>query len=419
MKRLLRFSLVLGAALLIAASCTPDPDDPDSQPLGTPRWFDDNPPADVIDGYIIVDTNQIDADQVVDIIGGGRAVEELAELEFIDQELLRSFSESALFSVLNDEVRFIDLEGQGIDAALIALEAADVPLDAVAPAHRVGAMAHWSAFPGTQPVAVDAGEWDKGDSSLPNARGEALRIGLVDTGIADGSPNAIGVGHEAVDAQYSECDNVLHGEASASAMKQVNPSAEVISANAFPGGSRCWVTNEVHVLAATSFLLDQGDYDVITYALGAAAYHTEQTQKPHPPVLLRLMIRDLNVVASAGNSDRPEQVYPAAFSGVAAVHAADPGGNATVWDSDGNPVGPNITVDKIAPGCALILQGVSDGSGGLDTSQVIVWAGSSFAAPIYAAVEGNVDPADPYDEILPARMNNHATKLYPSAPTDC
>jgi hypothetical protein len=245
-------------------------------------------------------------------------------------------------------------------------------------------------------------------------------IGVVDTGLVPGSTH-VGVGAQPggeVDGFLDQC-GASHGEFVANVVEAANPKATTISANAFPWrGEGCWASSEDQVLAATALLLAEAEtsqrpFDAINFSLGAEPHPVQGVGDLVPPLLLRVTLEELLaevaddgtvLYAAAGNREPDEkmQIYPAAYPDVIGVGAADPIDRPTVWeDPDEAPIigfTPASWAALTAPGCDMVAVATADG---LDSDEVVVWSGSSFASPVAAAIGAAADvPAGDYTDVL-------------------
>lgn len=155
---------------------------------------------------------------------------------------------------------------------------------------------------------------------LRTGTGRGVRIGLLDTGVADRIPELVGVirsHHTVADsgrvvANWRGDDAIGHGTACAWIAHQLAPEAEFHSVRVIGRSPR---ERGEKLLAALDFAISRG-WDVINLSLGTTGFRDELAELAE-----RAEARGIVLVAAANNSpDR--QSFPAALPGVIGVDAA-------------------------------------------------------------------------------------------------
>lgn len=338
--------------------------------------------------------------------------------DFRDNDELPGLQEP-FWQALNERLTLFQLPTNDIDQLENALEnlSGVVPpgLD-VGPVHLTGFLGHWGAFTGTDPQICDR----NGEPAAPE--GEPINVGVIDTGfLPDNGIAEAGPGDWSIQNTDHSVDNgvcpVSHGEFVGSVVKAVNPAARVYTANAFPLSGRCWESDEFQVAWAAARLAALAPaiegIEVFNFSVGAEPHTALSTGTTYAPVILPIVIDLLfesgvaggdQVYAAAGNAPGLTSLQPADLDGVIAVAAADEDGEPVVWvrnelgDVEGVVNEPPPWTQLLAPGCNIVAVGTDLTA---NANEVVVWSGSSFAAPIAAVTlaGGNVEP-DAFENVL-------------------
>ena len=199
---------------------------------------------------------------------------------------------------------------------------------------------------------------------------DAVVVAVLDTGVSPSSGARLLPGIDLVAGDDDAADENGHGTAVAATIARHCDSCTVLPVRVL---SRAGTAPWARIAAGIVWAVDNGARVVnvsIAGPNGSAALRDAVTYAA---------ARNVLVVASAGNTGDARRQYPAAYGSVVAVAAADSSGRLADWSSRGG------WVDVIAPGCGKLRQ-----SGGSD------WAcGTSFAAPLVAALAGAAFAADP------------------------
>ena len=424
--------------------------------------------GDIVPGFVLVDKTLTDVDRVIGAIRNevGPVETSLSVEEYLlilDEEgdgednltgdELNEVS-GEIQNEIENRVEVLKIPNTSFDEIVVKASINDAELwellqaGAIAPINVMTASGHWSALPGTKPHRINSTNWDdaKSAGSIGPIVDDDRVIGVVDTGWLGGGEPWMD------DTTVGKCGDISHGQAVASVIDQVNPSATVIPADAFLSQFDCLHTQEAAVFLATRRIFGWAfangiEVDVLNYSIGTPGYYIVAEIEGVgaieiflEPILLRQTLLAVQAVFSdniiitaaggnhydehalaerAGSGDEHEAVrgnYPAIFAShpdlsntVTAVFAAGP--EALVqWDDNGDPYEFLTAPWTTAPGCALILDAVNNTS---SSDDVVVWSGSSFASPIVAATDNtNVTYGS-----LPTGLWNDG--IYSNAPTGC
>ena len=202
-------------------------------------------------------------------------------------------------------------------------------------------------------------------------RSDVVVVAVLDTGVSPAPGARLLPGIDLVAGDDDAADENGHGTAVAATIARHCESCTILPVRVL---SRAGLAPWPRVAAGIVWAVDNGARVVNVSIAG-----------PNGSAALRDAVayaaaRDVLVVASAGNGGDARRQYPAAYRSVVAVAAADSSGRLADWSSRGG------WVDVIAPGCGELPQA----GGGSD------WAcGTSFAAPLAAALAGATFAADP------------------------
>lgn len=215
--------------------------------------------------------------------------------------------------------------------------------------------------------------------------GRGVRVAIVDTGIR--TRHAWLAGAQARDVDYEELDEdgdlVLdfkagHGTFVAGVVLQQAPGATIIGRAAVDTAG---FTDDLALAAALDSLQDQC-VDILNLSVGGPADPVEPAPATRAAIdRLRRGNPRLAVVGAAGNRNRPDLFYPAAFPDVIAVGALDhdlrraPFSNYGPWV---NAWALGIDVESAYVGEDVTASFDTDPAGSTDGAR---WSGTSFAAP--------------------------------------
>lgn len=261
------------------------------------------------------------------------------------------------------------------------------------PIHGLGFSWH-SAYSATRPT-------DHGDLQFPESPpGRRDRvIAVVDTGIV--APGALpgwmtsSLIHGRADVEAIAKGGVSHGTFVTSLIRQIAPDHVISVARSAPyrdDGKEPGdaehpspaPTTEFHVANALLRLVDRhrggGGVEALNLSVGGPSLGKRPMALIQAALAYwRQQFPHCVVFAAAGNSDRPDPIYPAAFRHVRGVGAGQ-GGSEIVWASGAvQPISGRNWVDDVAPGDRLI------GLSGRGPADAIDWSGSSFASAVATA----------------------------------
>jgi thermitase len=226
--------------------------------------------------------------------------------------------------------------------------------------------------------------------------GSAVKIAVVDTGVnavGDLSGAVLG-GHDFVNNDNYPSDDYGHGTAVSS----------LIAGRGNDGSGMagvCWQCKiiPVKVLDNTGSGYDSDVAKGIIYAVsaGATVINMSLGGAANSAVLNNATkwatLKNVLIVAAAGNSNTSKRFYPAAYADVLSVGATETGTNVRASYSNYNSA-TDHWVDVVAPGTATVMTDDGDYQDGRDYYHP-KWQGTSFASPIVAGIAGLVKTVHP------------------------
>jgi thermitase len=226
----------------------------------------------------------------------------------------------------------------------------------------------------------------KAPKAWNTARGQGVRIAVVDTGIDAGHPDLskkIVAQRDEVNEDRVAEDDAGHGTSVAGVAAAVTnnergvagtcPKCSLMVSKVGNSTTKITVANEVEGI---NWAVDNGA-DVINISLGGPGYVESEKR-----AVDRAWNNGVVVVAAAGNEDTNEPSYPAAYERAISVAATDRNDRRADFSNFGS------TIDLAAPGVDILSTDVRGPSGFTTGAYVGGLAGTSFSAPFVSGVAG-------------------------------